>query len=637
MAHKPGLGVARLLTWLAAVISIVIVVGVPLGYFWMAYSYETEQSQHEADLLAESVAAFAYTNPDLWRYEEHRIKDLTLRRYIRGAQQSAQIVDSDGGLVAEVGTSPPSPTFARVSPIRDGTRVVGTAVVTESLRPILYRTAAMIVFSLFIGGVIYLGLRLLPFRTLERLMRELADSNAALENEINAKETALKKSRKLQYAIQHQALHDDLTKLANRTLFNDRLEQAIRAAHREKKTLAVFYLDLNRFKEINDTQGHNTGDQVLRTFSARLQKVLRESDTVARIGGDEFVLLLPLGTDRAAAINATKRLGEAIQEPIVIAGHSYDISISIGIALFPEHGADVASLMHCADVAMYEAKRRQQLYFFYDANLDHQSQERILLQNGLRQAVANHELILHYQPKVEIGTGRISAVEALVRWSHPVRGLLYPDTFVPLAEKIGLIRHLTLNVLEMALQQCALWHRQGWNLAISINISALDLQDPDFPNQVSEMLGRYSVPASMLEMEIVESDIIADPARAIENITRLNAAGISVSVDDFGTGYSSLVYLKKLPISILKIDKSLIMDMANDSNDAAIVHIAIELGHLLGFRVVAEGVESLAILNLLKDLRCDFAQGYYLGKPMAAEALPAWMAESSWGLTQKSG
>lgn len=603
----------------------------------MAYSYETEESQHEADLLAESVAAFAYTNPDLWRYEEHRIKDLTLRRYIRGTQQLAQIVDTDGGLIAEVGIMPPSPTFTRAAPIRDGTRVVGTAVVTESLRPILYRTAAMVGLSLLIGGVIYLSLRLLPFRTLERLMRELADSNAALENEINAKETALHKSQKLQYAIQHQALHDDLTKLANRTLFNDRLEQAIRAAHREKKTLAVFYLDLNRFKEINDTQGHHAGDQVLRTFSARLQKVLRESDTVARIGGDEFVLLLPLGTDRAAAINATKRLGEAIQEPIVVAGHSYDIGISIGIALFPEHGADVASLMHCADVAMYEAKRRQQLYFFYDANLDHQSQERILLQNGLRHAIANHELILHYQPKVEIGTGRISAVEALVRWAHPVRGLLYPDTFVPLAEKIGFIRHLTLNVLEMALQQCVAWHRRGWNLAISVNISALDLQDPDFPNQVSEMLGRHPVPASMLEMEIVESDIIADPARAIENITRLKAAGISVSVDDFGTGYSSLVYLKKLPISILKIDKSLIMDMANDSNDAAIVHIAIELGHLLGFRVVAEGVESLAILNLLKDLRCDFVQGYYLGKPMAAAALPTWMAESPWGLTQKSG
>lgn len=637
MAHKPGLGVARLLTWLAVVISIVIVVGVPLGYFWITYSYETERLQHEADLLAESASAFAYTNPDLWRYEEHRIKDLTLRRYTYGAQQSVQIVDTDGGLVAEAGTSPPLPTFARASQIRDGTHVVGKAVVTESLRPILYRTAAMIGFSLLIGGVIYLSLRLLPFRTLERLMRELADSNAALENEINAKETALKKSRKLQYAIQHQALHDDLTKLANRALFNDRLEQAIRAAHREKKTLAVFYLDLNRFKEINDTQGHDAGDQVLRTFSARLQKALRESDTVARIGGDEFMLLLPLGTDRAAAIIATKRLEEAIQEPIVVAGQSYDIGISVGIALFPEHGADVTSLMHCADVAMYEAKRRQQFYFFYDANLDHQSQERILLQNELRHGIANHELILHYQPKVEIGTGRVSAVEALVRWLHPDRGLLYPDTFVPLAEKIGLIRHLTLNVLEMALQQCALWHRQGWNLAISINISAIDLQDPDFPNQVSEMLARHPVPASMLEMEIVESDIIADPARAIENITRLKTAGISVSVDDFGTGYSSLVYLKKLPISILKIDKSLVMDMVNDSNDAAIVHIAIELGHLLGLRVVAEGVESLAILNLLKDLRCDFAQGYYLGKPMAAEALPAWMAESSWGLTQKSG
>lgn len=637
MEYKSDSDVARLLTRIAGAISLVIIVGVPFGYFWVTYSYETERLQHEADLLAESVSIFAYTNPDLWRYEEHRIKDLTLRRYTHGTQRSVRIIDADDGLVAEAGISPPSPTFARASRIRDGTHVVGRAVVTESLRPILYRTAAIIGLSLLIGGVIYLSLRLLPFRTLEHLMRKLADSNTALGNEINAKETALKKSQKLQYAMQHQALHDDLTKLANRTLFNDRLEQAIRAAHREKKTLAVFYLDLNRFKEINDTQGHHAGDQVLRTFSARLQKVLRESDTVARIGGDEFVLLLPLGTDRAAAINATKRLGEAIQEPIVIAGHSYDISISIGIALFPEHGADVASLMHCADVAMYEAKRRQQLYFFYDANLDHQSQERILLQNELRHAVANHELILHYQPKIEISTGRISAVEALVRWSHPVRGLLSPDTFVPLAEKIGLIRHLTLNVLEMALQQCALWHRQGWNLAISINISALDLQDPDFPNQVNEALKRYPIPASMLELEIVESDIIADPTRAIENITRLNAAGISVSVDDFGTGYSSLVYLKKLPISILKIDKSLVMDMADDSSDAAIVHIAIELGHLLGLRVVAEGVESLAILNLLKDLRCDFAQGYYLGKPMAAEALPAWMAESSWGLTQKSG
>lgn len=637
MEYKSDSDVARLLTRIAGAISFVIIVGVPLGYFWVTYSYETERLQHEADLLAESVSVFAYTNPDLWRYEEHRIKDLTLLRHIHGTQQSAQIIDADDGLVAEVGISPQSPTFSRASQIRDGTHVVGRAMVTGSLRPILYRTAAIIVFSLFIGTAIYLTLRLLPFRALERLMRKLADSNAALENEINAKETTLKKLRKLQYAIQHQALHDDLTKLANRTLFNDRLEQAILVADRENKTLAVFYLDLNRFKDINDIQGHDAGDQVLRMFSARLQKVLRESDTIARIGGDEFVLLLPLGADREAAIIATKRLEEAIQEPIVVAGQSYDISISVGIALFPEHGTDVAGLMHCADVAMYEAKRHQRFYFFYDSNLDRQSQERVLLQNELRRAIANHELILHYQPKVDINTGQVNSVEALVRWLHPVHGLLYPDTFVPLSEKIGLIRHLTLNVLEMALQQCALWHRHGWNLAISVNISAIDLQDPDFPNQVNEVLKRYPVPASMLELEIVESDIIADPAHAIENITRLNAAGISVSVDDFGTGYSSLVYLKQLPISILKIDKSLIINMADDSNDAAIVHVAIELGHLLGFRVVAEGVESLAILNLLKDLHCDFAQGYYLGKPMATEAFPAWMAESSWGLTQKSG
>ena len=442
--------------------------------------------------------------------------------------------------------------------------------------------------------------------------------------------------KQLYEKLERMAFTDSLTKLPNRALLHDRLQQAIFNARREHKPFAFLMMDLDRFKDINDTLGHQIGDLVLQQVADRLRSKLRESDTVARFGGDEFAILLPAVNAKHAGM-AARMLLQALRTPFVIDDHSLDIGASVGITLYPDHGVDANILVRRADVAMYAAKNANSGHAFYDSKMDENNTSRLALLSELRQAIEQEQFVLYYQPKVSLRTNRVTGIEALARWQHPRGELLLPDEFIPLLEQTSLIRSLTVWVLNEALQKSKELHTQGLPISISVNLSVRDLQDPYFADMLSEALAAHEASPSWLELEITESAVMTDPARAMEILTRLSDMGLKLTVDDFGTGYSSLAYLKKLPVTTVKIDKSFVMDMCKDENDAVIVRTSIELAHNLGLDVVAEGVDSKEILQRLKDQGCDAAQGMYVSRPLSAEELGEWLTKSSWSTNQANG
>lgn len=439
--------------------------------------------------------------------------------------------------------------------------------------------------------------------------------------------------QELYQSLERQAFTDPLTGLPNRSLFQDRLQQAILTARREHKPFALFIMDLDRFKDINDTLGHHVGDALLRQVAARLRGKLRESDTVARMGGDEFAVLLPTVNGKYAD-TAARMLLQALRAPFTVEEQSLVIGASIGIVLYPDHGVDANTLMQRADVAMYAAKGTGSGYAFYDGRLDHQHHQptRLALMGELRHAVEREQFVLYYQPKVDLRSRRAVGLEALVRWRHPDGRLMLPETFVLLMEQTGLIRHLTPWVLNETLAQSRRLSEQGLPIGLCVNLSARDLQDPYLAESIAEQLEAHRVSPQALELEITESAIMTDPARVREMLERLAGMGLKLAIDDFGTGYSSLAYLKRLPAHTIKIDKSFVTGVTQDSNDAAIVRTSIDLAHSLGMQVVAEGVESAEVLERLQALGCDHAQGYYLSRPLSREDLDVWLHKSVWAM-----
>jgi diguanylate cyclase (GGDEF)-like protein len=432
-----------------------------------------------------------------------------------------------------------------------------------------------------------------------------------------------------QRRIKRQALTDALTGLPNRTLLHDRTGQAIRQADRELVPTALLLIDLDRFKEVNDTLGHHFGDQLLVQVGQRLQAALRQVDTVARLGGDEFAVLLPRIETREGAVTVARKLQAALEEPFPLEGLTVDVEASIGVALYPDHASDPEELLQRADIAMYTAKETHAGFAAFDPQQDQHSPRRLALLGELRRALEQHQLLLHYQPKVNAHTGQMLGVEALVRWQHPEQGLIPPDEFIPLAERTGLITPLTHYVLDEALRQCRQWHDAGHELSVAVNVSARRLLDFQFPDEVSELLARHQVPAPLLVVELTESTIMADPIHALDVLGRLNTMGVQLSIDDFGTGYSSMAYLKNLPVHELKVDRSFVSQMLRNSNDAVIVHSTVDLGRNLGLRVVAEGVENALTLQHLDLLGCHAVQGYHISRPVTAEDLISWVEEQA--------
>jgi diguanylate cyclase (GGDEF)-like protein len=438
--------------------------------------------------------------------------------------------------------------------------------------------------------------------------------------------------------IEYRALHDDLTGLPNRTLFRARIAQAVETGGRDGECVAVMLMDLDRFKEINDALGHQRGDEMLRELGARLGQVLGRGETFARLGGDEFGVVLPRAS-AAHAADVAQRILTTVAEPLVVQDLTLDVSASIGISLALDRGHDVDMLIRHADVAMYLAKDARSGYAFYDEEFDPNDADRLALMGELRRALDRGELIVEFQPKAELQTGRIVGVEALVRWVHPQRGLLRPDEFLPLAEHTGLMKPLSRFVLETALRQCRAWQSAGLDLQVAVNLTVANLLDLDLPDDIAELLRTFELEPSRLELEVTESMIMADPFRVRQVLTKLNDMGVRLAIDDFGIGYSSLAYLKRLPVDVLKIDKSFVMNMTEDQNDATIVRSTIDLARNLGLEVVAEGVESAQTWGALWAFGCHLAQGYYIGRPASAATLTARLERShgrAAGLTSAS-
>ena len=508
-------------------------------------------------------------------------------------------------------------------------------------RELIFEILLLVVGSASGAGIVAAGWLAAPLRSVTEAVDRFAagDSGAPLPHSRIAEVARLTagfgelrdrlaertaERERAEVALQHEATHDALTGLPNRALLNTRLHDAVKQAEETDGPLTLLLMDLNRFKEVNDTLGHQAGDVLLQQVAQRLQHELRAGDTVARLGGDEFSVILPQ-TDLPNAVQICRRLLHALEQPFSLDGHPANIGGSIGVALWPVHGRDSEALMRAADVAMYVAKRSHAGYTVFAEELDDSSPDRLTLLGELRAAIDENQLALHYQPTIDMETNEVLGVEALVRWNDPKRGLVGPDQFIPLMDQLGLSGRLSDWVLNRALEDAAGWHRAGLDMTVAVNLSAQTLHDPALVATVAELLARWEIEPTHLMLEITESSIMVDPQRAADVLAELRVTGVQTAIDDFGTGYSSLSYIKRLPMDALKIDQSFVRSMTTDSRDWAIVRSAIELGHNLGFTLVAEGVEDYATYAMLASLGCNRAQGFCISGPLPANALVAWL------------
>ena len=431
--------------------------------------------------------------------------------------------------------------------------------------------------------------------------------------------------------LRHLALHDSLTGLPNRLLLNDRLENALRLARRSSQPLDLAVLDLDRFKEVNDTLGHQVGDSLLILVAERLNECVREGDTIARLGGDEFAVLLPKTTGHASAEDVAERIRAALLKPFSLPGSvSLEIGVSIGLANYPVDADHGEKLMQCADVAMYEAKRNATGIERYDPKRDFNTIRTLVLSGGLRQAIDADQLKLVYQPKLNLHSGAICSFEVLTRWHHPDHGLILPAEFIPQVEESGNIVPFTRWTLERTFECLDYWRNQNINVSLALNLSPRSLHCREIATITEALLGQYAIAPSQIILELTETAVMLDPERAVERLQYLHDMGLRMSIDDFGTGYSSLSLLRRLPVDELKIDKSFIETIVSNPQDKVIVSSTIGLAHSLGLDVVAEGVETEAQLSSLRELGCDIIQGFLISEPIDGNDLDSWMSDERW-------
>ncbi len=507
------------------------------------------------------------------------------------------------------------------------------------------RLERRLMFLTVVGIIIAAVASVLTAKRIAQPLRQLAGIAARLErgdyrgqtgfkqrhDEIGALAKAFDSMRegiaKREHEISRLAYWDPLTSLPNRAQFVRLLNESLDEAKKREEPVCVLMMDLDRFKHVNDVMGHSFGDALLRQVAGRLQLQLAGAHAnahVARLGGDEFAVLLP-GSDLAAAQAIAANIRSALEQPLSLDDQTVDIGAGLGISGYPMHGGDAEALLSMAEVAMYNAKQRNDGAVVYDPLIDKASDTSLSLLTELRNAIERNEFRLHVQPKMKLATGEVVGVESLVRWQHPVRGNVFPDEFIPFAEQTGFIRVLTHWVLEQSAALCRELSAKGIHLKVSVNLSTRDLLDQDLPNKFGDILARHGVVPASFCLEITESAIMDDPVRAQQTLERLHAMGVDLSIDDFGTGYSSLAYLKRLPVDELKIDKSFVLNMENDIGDTKIVRSTIDLGHNMGLRVVAEGIESEAVWRLLAALGCDEGQGYFMSRPIPGDKLVDWI------------
>lgn len=496
---------------------------------------------------------------------------------------------------------------------------------------------------------IYISLALLrkhtlgPLTQLARHMKNVMDNKDHLSDTVeprgnteiyqltNNLNTMSKQLHAMYNTLENMAYTDSLTRMHNRAYLYEKLQHAARRATDDGSGFALFMMDLNRFKFINDTLGHHIGDLILQEVALRLDQCLRDDDTAARLGGDEFAVMLPSIDSNTEALKLAKKIIHSLCENIIIDDHKLNIEVSIGIVLCPTDSTDIHALMKHADIAMYHCKQNNLNYAFYDSSMNNETLLEFTMEPKLRDAISADKLELFYQPKIELDSKTITGVEALLRWNDSELGYVSPEIFIPLAEKTGLIHMLTEWVLDTACQQSTEWHASGIDIDISVNLSSLSLNENHIIDMLDGLNRKYtSLPANWLTLELTESTIMSDPEHALEILTKIDSMNIRLSIDDFGTGYSSLSYLKQLPVDEIKIDKSFVISMLDDNNDATIVKSTIDLAHNMGLRVVAEGIESENIWQRLLEMKCDLAQGFYMCKPSAAADLTQWFASSEY-------
>ena len=438
---------------------------------------------------------------------------------------------------------------------------------------------------------------------------------------------AIRELLELRKQREYQLFHDLLTGLPNRALLIERLQQQLVRQPRTGESVAVLVMDLTDFKAVNDSLGHDVGDDLLRQVGPRLAASLRAADTVARLGGDEFAILLP-GTDVTGASRVAQKMLAALEQAFPLDGETLDIGATVGIAVAPAHATQAEQLLSRADVAMYAAKGSLAGLAVFSAEHERDGAGRLALMSDLRRAVDEGELVLYYQPQIDLRTGAISSVEALVRWMHPKRGLVGPDEFIPLAERTGLIKRLTRTVLTEAIRQARAWELAGLRVPVAVNLSMRNVHDPQLPQTIAQLLQRWDARPDLLRLEITETVLAADPERALQTMDSLRAMGVHIALDDFGIGYSSLAYLNRLPLDQIKIDRSFVIGMVDDEASATIVRATVELGHGLGYAVVAEGVENAETRQRLAALGCDAIQGFLIARPMPADQTAEWIGRT---------
>lgn len=531
-----------------------------------------------------------------------------------------------------------------VDMIIDGLSNLGISEISNSNQNLIDSVTYLAAFSLFVIVIIFFSVNKLLLTPLHKLtttlersakgeetedlplpkykeMHLLMDAFINMQNQVKLRQTQL----------EHQALHDGLTGLPNRILLHDRIQQLIKDSQRNKTHPGIIMLDLDRFKEINDTLGHHVGDMLLQDVSKRLANVLRNLDSIARLGGDEFAVLLH-DVDLEGAKVVANKITNCLALPFQIENHQLLVRCSQGIALYPDHGENHTDLMKHADVAMYVAKRGHFGHSIYNAEEDHHNITDISLSADLKDAINNNELQLFYQPKVDSKTGKVLSTEALLRWIHPDKGFISPEVIVDAAEQSGLIHPLTEWVIQTAINQTAAWQKTGIDIGVAVNLSAYNLQNPHLVTIVKYLLDSSELAPSTLTLEVTESAMMTNPKLAASVLTLLNNMGLKIAIDDFGTGYSSLAYLKNLPVHELKIDRSFVMNIVSDKSDVSIVKSTIDLAHNLNLSVVAEGVEDRESWDILDDLGCDIIQGYYVSRPIPMKDFEAWYVEYSLGL-----
>ena len=439
---------------------------------------------------------------------------------------------------------------------------------------------------------------------------------------------AIRELLELRKQREYQLFHDLLTGLPNRALLIERLQQQLLRQTRTGESVAVLVMDLTDFKAVNDSLGHAVGDELLKQVGPRLSASLRAADTIARLGGDEFAILLP-GTDETGAARVAQKMLAALEQAFPLEGETLDIGASVGVAVAPAHATQAEQLLSRADVAMYAAKGSLSGLAVFSAEHERDGAGRLALMSDLRRAVDEGELVLYYQPQIDLRTGGITSVEALVRWMHPKRGLVGPDEFIPLAERTGLIKRLTRTVLTEAIRQARAWELAGLRVPIAVNLSMRNIHDPQLPQTIAQLLQRWDARPDLLRLEMTETVLAADPERALQTMDSLRAMGVHIALDDFGIGYSSLAYLNRLPLDEIKIDRSFVIGMIDDESSATIVRATVELGHGLGYAVVAEGVENAETRQRLTALGCDAIQGFLIARPMPADQTAEWIGRAT--------